>query len=88
MKVSWHYNTSVESQSFYLEKNKNFIRMVNIIHQARPESIGKIWDFIKEMKASWCLDVGINVGRVRGEISAENTLTSLPISNYLRDLEL
>ena len=88
MKVSWHYNTSVESHSFYLEKNKNFIRMVNIIQQAGPDSIAKIWDFIKEMKTSWSLDVGIPDALLLDQISGENMLKTLPISNYLRDLEM
>ena len=88
MKVSWHYNTSVESQSFYLDKNKNFIRMVNIIHKAQPGSVAKMWDFIKEIKASWSLDVAIEDALFWNEISAENMLKTLPISNYLRDLEI
>ena len=88
MKVSWHYNTSVESQSFYLDKNKNFIRMVNIIHKAEPDSVGIIWDFIKEMKASWSLDVGIKDAVLQSQISAANMLPALPISNYIQDLEI
>ena len=88
MRVSWHYNTSVESQSFYLDKNKNFIRMVNIIREAQPDKISKIWDFIKEKKVSWSLDIGINDALLLNQISAENMLRALPISNYLRDLEI
>ena len=88
MKVSWHYNTSVESQSFYLDRNKNFIRMVNIIHKAEPKSVSKMWDFIKEMKASWGLDVGIKDALVQNHRSAANMLATLPISNYIQDLEI
>ena len=74
MKVSWHYNTSVESQSFYLDRNKNFIRMVNIIHKAEPNSVAKMWDFIKEMKASWSLDVGIKDALVQSHNSAASKI--------------
>ena len=87
MKVSWHYNTSVDSQSFYLKRNENFIRMVNIIHEAPPDLLAKIWAFIKEIKASWSLDIGINDALLMNEISAENMLKTVSISNYLRDLE-
>ena len=62
--------------------------MVNIIHKAEPDSVGKIWDFIKEMKASWSLDVGIKDALLLNEISAENMLKTLQISNYIRDLEI
>ena len=62
--------------------------MVNIIHQAGTDKIEQIWDFIKEMKVSWCLDVGINDALIMDQISAENMLKTLPISNYLRDLEM
>ena len=62
--------------------------MVNIIHKAQPGSVAKMWDFIKEIKASWSLDVAIEDALFWNEISAENMLKTLPISNYLRDLEI
>ena len=61
--------------------------MVNIIHEAPPDLLAKIWAFIKEIKASWSLDIGINDALLMNEISAENMLKTVSISNYLRDLE-
>ena len=62
--------------------------MVNIIHKAEPKSVAKMWDFIKEMKASWSLDVGIKDAVLQSQISAANMLPALPISNYIQDLEI
>ena len=62
--------------------------MVNIIHKAEPKSVAKMWDFIKEMKASWSLDVGILDGLYLDHISADNMLRDLTVSTYLEDLEI
>ena len=87
MKVSWHYNMPAESQSYYLKMNKNFIRMVNIIHQAQPDLIDKIWGFIKEIKTSWSLEVGIYDATSLHYITTDNMVRTSQISKYLDDLE-
>ena len=61
--------------------------MVNIIHQAQPDLIEKIWVFIKEIKASWSLDIGINDAILLNQISSENMIRPSQITKYLDDLE-
>ena len=87
MKVSWHYNMAAESQSYYLKMNKNFIRMINIIHQAQPDLIDKIWGFIKEIKTSWSLEVGIYDVTSLNYITSDNMVRTSQISKNLDDLE-
>ena len=87
MKVSWHYNTSVQSQSYYENRNENLIRMVNIIHEIHIDNIGNIWEHIKEIKSNWSFQVGI-YDFEGNDRAFGNLITSPRISNYLNDLEV
>lgn len=85
MKVSWHYNTSVQSQSYYKKRNENLIRMANIIHEIDTDDIENIWEDIKEIKSNWCLEIGI-YDFERNDKALGSLIRSTRISNYLNHL--
>ena len=86
MNISWYYNTSVQSQGYFTKRNENFIRMVNIIQQSDPKQTENIWEFVKEVKSNWTLNVGI-YDFEGNERAFGNLIRAIHISNFQRDLE-
>ena len=48
LRVKWHYNGSVATDKSYHTENRNFVRLVNIVHSS--QSLGDIWTAATEAK--------------------------------------
>ena len=48
IRVSWHYNDSFIVENDYKEENRNFVRLVNILHHT--SSLEEVWLAVREAK--------------------------------------
>ena len=55
MEVEWHYNGTVIPDVKYLEYNKNFIRIVNIIHYLEINNTSRLWEKVRTVRFNWMM---------------------------------
>ena len=83
MEVEWHYNGTVIPDVKYLEYNKNFIRIVNIIHYLEINNTSRLWEKVRTVRFNWMMKRGVegededepfyaNINQVKTAVTADH----------------
>ena len=59
-RISWLYNSTAEPDTNYLEINKNFIKLANIVRAS--DLPDQVWLLVKKARKQWMVETGITVG--------------------------
>ena len=59
MELEWHYNGTVTPDIRYVEYNKNFIRIVNILHYLGINKTARLWDEVRKTRFNWLMNRGV-----------------------------
>ena len=60
MEVEWHYNGTVTPDVKYLDHNKNFIRIVNILHYLGINQTARLWEEVRRVRFNWMMERGVD----------------------------
>ena len=86
MEVEWYYNGTVTPDIKYVEYNKNFIRIVNILHYLGINKTARLWEEVRRVKFNWMMERGVKSEDIRQSYANVDQVDTAVTSDHLDDI--